>query len=227
VQKFVVLDDLVVVASSSLSAPMKDTIVTRNTVSCMVIYSVGSSPFIDCSTAIKDDDVTKTVKASRFMRASGRCLTTISETKKLQVTEKELLEYIKLCEDVEEEEKSSAKGTKQNKQMYRGEGMSALVTLDLLTSVGRATQSAEPICVYDPFMGVGTTGLVAMALGCCFIGLDSDEKCQRGLELLLMKARKKNADGSTSRWCTGGALYREEDPAATGDGENAAEVITK
>jgi hypothetical protein len=105
--------------------------------------------------------------------------------------------------------------------------MIALVTLDVLTSVGRATQSKEPILVYDPFMGVGTTGMVAMALGCCFIGLDSDEKCQHAAELLLIKARKKNADGITSRWCTGGALYREEDTTATGDGDSATEVITK
>jgi hypothetical protein len=111
-EKFVVLEDLLVVVFSSFNSPMKDTLVTRNTVSCMVIYSVGSSPFIDCSTAIKDDDVAKTVKASRFMRASGRCLTTIFETKKLQLTEKELFEYIKKCEDVGEEDKSSVKETK-------------------------------------------------------------------------------------------------------------------
>jgi hypothetical protein len=129
---------------------------------------------------------------------------------------------------VVEEEKSSAKGSKQNKKVYRGgEGMSALVTLDILTSVGRVTQSEEPILVYDHFMGVGTTDMVAMALGCCFIGLDSDEKCQRAAELLLIKARKKDTDGNTSRWCTGGALYREEDPTATGDGDSATEVITK
>jgi DNA modification methylase len=40
-------------------------------------------------------------------------------------------------------------------------------------------------------MGAGTTGVVALALGCRFVGIDKEDTCENVFRVLLRKARTK------------------------------------
>ena len=104
---------------------------------------------------------------------------------------------------------------------FRAEMISPYVLLPVLQSFGRSVATSPPTIVVDPFMGVGTTGLVAQSLACEFVGQDISPKSGQAYHVLLAKADKSK----TKEWAAGAKLLVHPDDLDD-DGEDDDEEMT-
>jgi hypothetical protein len=150
--------------------------------------------------------VSKPGKASLAKYSTGRILSSIDEANAFKIRVKDVKDFTSVTEWTQTEGPARKKRKiSGGKKLFLYGGMSLAVTLN---SVLRADVAQDPMAVVDPFMGNGTSGVCALALGSYFVGLDGDRDAGNATKVLSGVVRLRNTSRSSGNvGCSLIAMY--------------------